>query len=225
MMILVASLGVTAVAACGGGGDDVVLVQAEATATTPPPTEVVAPALRGFSFPISGGCLPQGDQLMPNAPRTYRNGIHEGVDFYAVDNCAPIERGTAVIAVADGTIIRADLSYVNLTPAELVAYQAEPNTDAALDKFRGRQVWLDHGGGIVSRYAHLEAIAAGIAPGRSVLQGEVIASVGESGTPESVTNPGNQYHLHFELHVDASYLGAGLPPASVRPLYEELFGP
>ena len=225
MMILVASLGVTAVAACGGSTEDLVPAPPEPTATLAPPTAVAAPALRGFSFPIGGGCLPQGDQLMPNAPRTYRNGIHEGVDFYAVDNCAPVERGTAVIAVADGTIIRADLSYVDLTPAELAAYQAEPNTDAALDKFRGRQVWIDHGGGVVSRYAHLEAIAAGIAPGRSVRQGEVIAAVGESGTPESVTNPGNEYHLHFELRLDASYLGAGLAPATVRPLYEELFGP
>ena len=61
---------------------------ASATVTQVPasPTAVPNP-LTGFSYPIAGGCLPKGDQLMPNAPRTYRQGTHEGVDFYQVDNC------------------------------------------------------------------------------------------------------------------------------------------
>ena len=58
----------------------------------------------------------------------------------------------------------------------------------------------------------------------TVTAGDLVALVGESGTPESINNPGNQYHLHFEVRVDDSYLGAGLPPGEVRALYLGLFG-
>ena len=49
-----------------------------------------------------GRCLPKSDDLMPNAPRDYRGGIHEGVDFYGIDNCTTIVKGTAVMAAKDG---------------------------------------------------------------------------------------------------------------------------
>jgi len=78
---------------------------------------------------------------------------------------------------------------------------------------------------VLSRYAHLEGIATGLAQGTQVSQGQVIAYVGESGTPESLTAPGSEYHLHFELRVGDSYLGKGLAAAEVRRLYETLFGP
>ncbi len=54
-------------------------------------------------------------------------------------------------------------------------------------------------------------------------QGQQIAFVGESGTPESVTNPGHEYHLHFELRVGDSYLGEHEPAPVVRGLYKALF--
>jgi murein DD-endopeptidase MepM/ murein hydrolase activator NlpD len=193
------------------------------TATSGPATPSPVD-LTGFAFPLAGACLPKGDQLMPNAPRPYRNGIHEGVDFYAVDNCTAITKGTPVLAAKAGRVIRADLDYHDLTAAELQRYEADPNTDEALDAFRGRQVWVDHGGGVVTRYAHLSGIAPGIQVGATVQQGQVVAYVGESGTPESVTDPGHEYHLHFEVRVGSGYLGQGLPPAEVRRLYRELFG-
>jgi murein DD-endopeptidase MepM/ murein hydrolase activator NlpD len=191
---------------------------------TPGPAAPSAPDLTGFAFPLAGACLPQGDQLMPNAPRPYRNGIHEGVDFYAVDNCTAIARGTPVLAAKAGRVIRADLDYHDLTPTELKRYEADPNTEEALDAFRGRQVWIEHEGGVVTRYAHLSGIAPGIRAGATVQRGQVVAYVGESGTPESVTDPGHEYHLHFEVRVGSGYLGQGLPPAEVRRLYRELFG-
>jgi len=182
-------------------------------------------ALHGFIFPISGGCLPKGDQLMPNARRDYRQGVHEGVDLYGVDNCTNITRGTPVLAAKAGRVIRADADYQNLSPAELNALSANPTTPQALDRFRGRQVWIDHGNGIVTRYCHLDGIAAGLKAGDQVSQGQVIAYVGESGTPESVTNPGHEYHLHFELRVGEGYLGQGESAARVRELYTALFSP
>ena len=85
-------------------------------------------------------------------------------------------------------------------------------------------MWIDHGGGVVTRYAHLSRIAEGIDVGVSVDQGELIAYVGNSGTPESVTDPNAEMHLHFELRVGDTYLGQGLPPADVRVLYQRAFG-
>ena len=187
-------------------------------------TEVAA-LLHGFSYPIPGGCLPSTDTLMPNAPRIYRNGVHEGVDFYDVDNCTRIRNGTPVVAAKEGVVIRADLGYTDLTPAELARYEANPNTPEAIDKFRGRQVWVDHGNGIVTRYCHLSAIAPGIGVGAQVVAGQQLGAVGESGTPATLTAPGSEFHLHFEVRIGDSFLGKDLPPAQVRSLYRALFAP
>jgi murein DD-endopeptidase MepM/ murein hydrolase activator NlpD len=189
-----------------------------------PTNEPVSSTLSGFVFPIQGGCLPAGDQLMPNAPREYRNGTHEGVDFYGVDNCTAITVGTPVVAAKGGVVIHADLDYVDLTIERYNELTADLTSAASLDAFRGRQVWIDHGNGIVTRYCHLSAIAAGLSLGTAVNAGDLVAFVGESGTPESINNPGSQYHLHFEVRVGESYLGAGLPPEEVRGLYIGLFG-
>jgi murein DD-endopeptidase MepM/ murein hydrolase activator NlpD len=163
---------------------------------------------------------------MPGAPRAYRAGIHEGVDFYAGYNCAGIGLGTPVLAAKAGRVIRADLGYTDLTQAKLdAALSAAINSGGtdpeSLDVFRGRQVWIEHADGTVTRYAHLSSVAPGIRAGVSVARGARIASVGESGTPESVTNPGTEYHLHFEIRVGGSYLGAG--QAAVRSLYQQAF--
>ena len=232
--VLIAILSVVSAACSGGDGDNPgvgSIMTPGVVISTPDGNSPAVPNggsnLTGFIFPISGGCLPQGNQLMPNAPRPYRNGVHEGVDFYAVDNCTTITKGTAVTAAKAGTVIRADLNYVNPTPEQMSLYLANPNTDASLDAFRGRQVWVRHddGGFYVTRYAHLDGIAPGITVGMRVNAGQQIAFVGESGTPESMTNPGSEYHLHFEMRIGDTYLGAGQTPAEVRQLYQTLFSP
>ena len=67
-------------AACNGASG------ASRTPTPIPPTATPTPpdltVFRNFIYPIKGACLPSSDDLMPNAPREYRGGIHEGVDFY-----------------------------------------------------------------------------------------------------------------------------------------------
>ena len=212
----------------GGASPSPAVVLATATASPVRVQPTATPSLtelRGYLFPIAGGCLPSGDQLMPNADRSYRNGVHEGIDFYESDNCTRIGIGTSVVAARAGRVVRADLSYSDPTSAEMARYLANPNTEEALDKFRGRQVWLDHGGGVVTRYAHLEGIAQGISVGSQVQAGQLIGYVGESGTPESLTQPGTEYHLHFEVSVQADYLGKGLAPGEVRALYQRFFSP
>jgi len=218
-------------AACGSGSasDDAPPKPAliEPTATPAGPDLTV---FRNFIFPIEGGCLPAGDQLMPNAPREYRDGVHEGVDLYAYDNCAEIEKDTPARAGKDGVIIRADHDYHDLTQAELAAAEAEiaagrANAFEVIDLFRGRQVWVDHGKGVVTRYAHLEGIPPEIKEGVRVVQGQTVGLIGDSGTPESLSSPDTEVHLHWELRAGDGFLGQGLAPADVRALYTQLFQP
>lgn len=220
------------VTGCGGGDDDGNSPRI-AVATIDPrgggpsvrtvPSTVEVPELEGFIFPIADACLPQGDQLMPNAQREYRQGVHEGLDFYEVDNCTPVTLGTPVIAAKEGTIVRIDHDYIDLTAEMLAEVEADLTSDESLDSFRGQQVWIDHGAGVVTRYCHLSDVNADLQEGDRVRAGQVVGLVGESGTPESVRAPGTQYHLHFEVRVGDSFLGARLDPAEVRDLYNKLF--
>ena len=208
----------------------------EASATAPPLTAATsAPVLTppiarvtGFIYPISGACLPDGDSLMPGAPREYRLAIHEGIDFYDSDNCASIGLQTEVVAAKAGVVVRADWTYQELTAQTLAQFEAlvaesGGRSPAASDAFRGRQVWIEHQDGAVTRYAHLAGIAESIVVGVIVNQGDLVGFVGESGTPESITDPGAQVHLHFEIRTGAGYLGQGLSPDGVRGLYLQAF--
>jgi murein DD-endopeptidase MepM/ murein hydrolase activator NlpD len=219
-----------ALSSCGGIG----ALEDDPTATPPPPTPTPAPDLaqifHNFIYPVAGACLPQSEALMPNAPRDYRSGVHEGVDFYDYDNCTAIVAGGPVIAAKDGVVVRADVAYHDLTQEELDAANGriaagDANAFEVLDLFRGRQVWVDHGDGIVTRYAHLGGIAPGLREGARVAQGQTIGFIGDSGTPESLSSPGTEMHLHWELRAGDSFLGAGLPPEEVRALYRSLFQP
>jgi len=181
-------------------------------------------------MPIEGACYPSQDVLMPGSPRNYRNGVSEGVDFYFGDSCVVIERGTPVLAAYGGVVARADHNYADLLLSqvnELAAKVAEDGfaDEEILDKYRGRQVWIDHGNGVVTRYCHLNSVSAEVAPGLRVQQGQFLGGIGESGTPESVTAPGTQLHLHWQVRIGDSYLGAGLEPAVVRSLYARLIEP
>ena len=69
-----------------------------------------------------------------------------------------------------------------------------------LDRIRGRQVWIDHGRQMVTRYAHLDTVAD-LRVGETVARGQVIGTVGSSGFEEG--GP----HLHFEVRVGDDYLG------------------
>lgn len=191
----------------------------------PPPTIEIA----GLLFPVEDGCLPDDDNLMPGAPREYRKGTHEGVDVYDSDTCAFVGLDTEVVAMEAGTVVRADREYEDLTAVTLAVLEkiieesgGAPDVE---DAFRGRQVWIEHADGTVVRYAHLDGIAEDVDVGSVVAQGEHIAFVGESGTPESVSAPGTQVHLHFEIRIGESYLGAGLDADASRALYEAAFAP
>ncbi|HEY6916635.1 MAG TPA: peptidoglycan DD-metalloendopeptidase family protein [Allosphingosinicella sp.] len=99
--------------------------------------------------------------------------MHKGLDFRA-------GYGTPILAAADGRVNRAGWAG---------GY--------------GRQVRIDHGGGLATSYSHMSRIAA--APGAYVQKGQVIGYVGSTGLS---TGP----HLHYEMYRN----GMPVNPASVK---------
>ena len=158
----------------------------------------ISPVVRGLLIPIDGAEIPTAPELLPNSAREYRSGWHEGIDF-------PADRGTAVRAASSGTVVRVDRDFVDWDPAsEQAALDAAIvlgyTPDETLDRIRGRQVWIDHGRHVVTRYAHLDTVAD-LRVGETVTRGQVIGTVGSSGFEEG--GP----HLHFEIRVGDDYLG------------------
>jgi murein DD-endopeptidase MepM/ murein hydrolase activator NlpD len=154
-----------------------------------------------FALPIEGGDIPLDLEALPGAPRDYRAGIHEGIDF-------PAEAGTPVLAAASGTVARVDVSFLDWTMEQQdialnEALKLGYTPAATLDRIRGRQVWIDHGKGLITRYAHLSAVEP-LAVGQSVDAGALIGEVGSSGYPQG--GP----HLHFEVRVGDDFYGDGL---------------
>ncbi len=160
---------------------------------------VPARALTGFAVPV-GYELPDDPDLLPGSAREYRGGFHEGIDF-------PLAFGMPVAATKGGKIIRIDSDYTEWSVEDQLAgedqgYKLGFTPEATLDKLRGRQVWIDHGYGVVTRYAHLQSVEL-LSVGQIVEQGTVIGRVGNSGTKAGP-------HLHIEIRVGDGYLGNGL---------------
>ena len=96
-------------------------------------------------------------------PFSGQKSFHEGIDF-------PAETGTAIEAAASGKVV-----YAEVHPAY------------------GKMLEIDHGNGLVSRYAHCASLA--VKEGDLVMRGQRIATVGSTGRS---TGP----HLHFEVRLN-----------------------
>jgi hypothetical protein len=88
--------------------------------------------------------------------------LHAGVDIAA-------PHGAPVVTTADGVVTRAGVSSTY-----------------------GRFVEVKHAEGLTTLYAHMAAVAPGIASGTAVKAGSAVGRIGSSGTS---TGP----HLHFEI--------------------------
>lgn len=184
----------------------------------------------GYIVPVNGATISSRRNHLPGAPRTYRNGYHEGFDFYDGTVSVDIGYGTPIQAVADGVVIRADHDYVEHTMEEYDALIAEATRvldtpPDILDRLRGRQVWIRHAGGFVTRYAHLAQIAEGVEVGSRVRQGDIIATTGNSGTLEAAQQTQDDPHPHVEVwRGDETFLGSGMEPEEIWSLAAQVFG-
>jgi murein DD-endopeptidase MepM/ murein hydrolase activator NlpD len=183
-----------------------------------------------YVVPVPGATLSSRAAHWPNAPRYYRNGVHEGFDFFdgAVSGSS-ITYGTAIVAMASGTVIRADHDYVEMTREEYdevirASRSSMITSDDLLDRLRGMQVWLEHPGGFLTRYAHLSGVAPEVVVGARVEQGQVIAFTGNSGTIEAAEGTKDDPHPHVEVWRDDRYLGQGMEPAEIFDMARQLFG-
>jgi murein DD-endopeptidase MepM/ murein hydrolase activator NlpD len=115
-------------------------------------------------------------------PFSGRAALHTGLDF-------PADPGTPIVASAGGVVVT-------------VEWHAE----------YGQTVELDHGNGLVTRYAHCLKVL--VKPGQLVRRGQPIAEVGSTGRS---TGP----HLHFEVLVEgvpqdpARFLAAASAPQAM----------
>lgn len=76
--------------------------------------------------------------------------------------------------------------------------------EVAEEQTLGLYVAIDHGGGLVTRYAHLQETS--VEPGNQIAKGQVIGKMGNTGLIQDT-------HLHFEVIVN----GQPVDPLSVLP--------
>lgn len=183
----------------------------------------------GFVSPVPGATFSSREPHLPGSRRAYRNGYHEGFDFYHGVVGVDIAYGTPVVATADGVVVRAMHDYVEMTPETFEAILEDAANRPAtpmetLDRLRGRQVWIEHPGGFVSRYAHLSGIPESVRIGERVVQGQVVGYAGNSGTSAGVEGTTEEPHPHYELWHKDTYLGEGLNPDQIYTLVAQVFG-
>jgi peptidoglycan LD-endopeptidase LytH len=133
-----------------------------------PPTIVAAP--------ISGNALliPVQGVAASSLVDTYTQARGQGRRHDAIDIMAP--RGTPVVAVADGVVMKLFQS----ARGGITLYELAPDR---------RTIYY---------YAHLDRYAPGIAEGQALRRGQLLGYVGNSGD----AGLGN-YHLHFEVSTTA----------------------
>ena len=61
--------------------------------------------------PLPGALVSSRDSQLPGAPRPYRNGIHEGLDFYSGACGINVNFGDPVFAAGPGVVYRIDHDY------------------------------------------------------------------------------------------------------------------
>ena len=180
-----------------------------------------------LTLPVEGSVLPDMAFRLPGAPRSYRYGVHEGLDFYRAAG-APVTRDTPMLAAADGKVVRVDVEYAAPSWDEMeetLAHAREVYHSPAdiLDVLRGRQVWIDHGDGIVTRYCHLDSVAEGLTVGQEIRQGQLIGYAGNSGTPAASDGQDLEVHLHLEIRIGDGYLGQFLRPIETKRWLKQAF--
>lgn len=121
----------------------------------------------GMAWPVAGGGRVTSPFGYRNHPVLNRPKLHTGIDIGA-------GAGTSVLAAQSGRVIHSGW---------LGSY--------------GKVIMIDHGGGIVTLYAHNSSLL--VSNGQSVSKGQVVAKVGSTGMS---TGP----HLHFEVRQNGRFV-------------------
>lgn len=133
---------------------------------------------------------------------------HDGIDF-RVRTRADMARGVAVVAAADGVVLR--------------VRDGEPDISVKLrgstgGRDAGNAVILRHSDGSETQYSHLRQGSVAVAPGQPVKAGSRLGLIGMSGNAEFP-------HLHFSLRIDGKEIdpftaraaGSGCSPPATPP--------
>ena len=183
-------------------------------------------------LPCENVDLPKRSSRLPNAPRTYRNGIHRGIDFFA-------NWGTNIRSVAPGVVIRADHNYKEYPPKfrekmlQACGIVGHTPSDIFNNVLLGRSIFIDHGFNLIpgfrtiSIYAHLSSIDKKIIGGTKVEAGQIIGKTGNSGTRPSTLGSKKESHLHWELILQKDnkeiYLGKDMPYETLFDMISKIF--
>ena len=135
-----------------------------------------------------------------NVTRTFASHSNQGLDI-------GVSIGTAVYAVAEGTVVtaldrgcqgshRSDANAQNRCPSgsNCPAYKANPGSNGSYANY----IVINHGNNLYSLYAHLQTGSFQVSEGSHVQQGQLLA---KSGTAGNATGP----HLHLEFRLNNSY--------------------
>lgn len=138
-----------------------------------------------------------------------------------------INFGDPVFAAGPGVIYRIDHGYLEPPIEEReeqlkICTETKDTPEDILDKLRGRQVWLVHPHGVITRYAHLSEVCSDLQEGDQIEAGDFIGNIGNSGTSEGAQGNTLNAHLHFEIWIDSNFLGEGLSPQETRELWKHL---
>ncbi|WP_134700232.1 M23 family metallopeptidase [Ammoniphilus sp. YIM 78166] len=181
-----------------------------------------------LKIPIDGAHISKKPSHLPGAPRTYRNGTHEGIDWYAGTSGINITENTPVKSMADGIVVRADHDYVEFTLEErekdlVLSSQSSHTPIYILDKLRGRSVWVQYDKGVMVRYAHLSKVEPGLTVGQAVSAGDVIGYVGNSGTSYGVEGSLGGLHLHSDILIYGRLFWEYVKAEELPQILEQLF--
>lgn len=179
--------------------------------------------LSHIKSPLFHTSLVKKDSHLPGGRRPYRKGWHQGVDLYPLHGQANLE----ILSAAEGLVIRSDFEYIELTVLQrnqLLQGQpiAGPTDPSDLDILHGRQVWLLHKGGVVTRYSHLSAVCPRIFRGQWLERGEIIGLMGNSGTAAASKGDKAGVHLHFEIHTNEGPFWEGLNKSQAKDIISEI---
>lgn len=154
-------------------GEELIIPEGRKQTTRIARTVTQSRALRNVAAPPRSVATPAGSGYIWPTPAARRITQYFGARHTGLDIAGPI--GTPIYAIKDGRVVRSQCGW---------------------NGGYGCHVRIDHGGGILSLYAHSSKLL--VKKGDIVKQGQLIALIGSTGRS---TGP----HVHFEIRLNGRY--------------------